>query len=160
MEPNLESEQRRGPAEPEGREHEAPRERVDLHLYFHLDEALARQIVVLFSAQFKAINTKLETIMAKQSDAAVTLTQQAAKLDTISDEVDKVSAETTALVKAVADLTAAAGNSDTTPEMDAALAAVQASSDRLATKVKGVDDLVADAVVTPPADGGSTPAAG
>lgn len=144
--PELNDETRRGPATPE-----APSEhvRVDLHHYFHIDESLARQIVGMASAQFRIINGKLEIIMAKQSDAAATLATVATALDTIGTEVDKIGTETTSLNDKVAQLTAALGDVDTTPEVDAALAAVQASASNLATKVKTVDDLVADAA--PPA---------
>jgi len=63
--------------------------------------------------------------------------------------VTKVGTETVGLQKAVADLTAALGNTQTTPEVDAALAALQASLGSLSAQVKTVDALVPDAPATP-----------
>ncbi len=96
------------------------------------------------------LHKEIRNIMASQAELAASLTAVNTQLNDIATEVDKVSGETSTLVKAVADLTAAleAGGA-TSPEVDAALAAVQASTSALATKVAAVDDLVPDAAPTP-----------
>lgn len=98
------------------------------------------------------ILTKVDHIMATQADLAAALNTTNDALTAIGTEVDKVGAETTTLVTAVANLTAIiSAGGGTSPEVDAALAKVQASADALAAKVKAVDDLVPDAPVVPAA---------
>lgn len=68
----------------------------------------------------------------------------------VGAEVDKIGTETQTLQKQVADLTAAiAAGGNTTPAVDTALSAVQASAASLASRVKTVDDLVPDPVAVP-----------
>ena len=96
------------------------------------------------------INEKVDRIMATQAELAAALNSANSSLTDIGTEVDKIGVETTNLQKNVADLTAAlAAGGTTSPEVDAALAALQATAAGLATKVKAVDDLVPDAPVTP-----------
>lgn len=96
-----------------------------------------------------ALHTLKDTIMASNSDLLTALNTVNSNLTDIGTEVDKIGTETAGLQKAVADLTAALANGTTTPEVDAALAAVQASTSGLASRVKAVDDLVPDVPVTP-----------
>jgi len=96
-----------------------------------------------------AIQHLKETFMASQSELLTALNTVNSNITDIGTEVDKIGTETQTLQKSVADLTTALGNVQTTPEVDAALAAVQASAGALAAKVKAVDDLVPDAPVTP-----------
>lgn len=129
--------------------------RLDVH--FHIDgltlNVNVNHTVSVDRALFALINSikhEVHSIMATQAELAAQLAAVKVQLDTIGAGVDKVSGETSTLVQAVADLTAAlAAGSATTPEVDAALAAVQASSDALAAKVKAVDDLVPDAAPAP-----------
>jgi hypothetical protein len=90
-----------------------------------------------------------ETLVASNQDLLAALNLVNANVTDIGVEVDKIGTETTALQKSVADLTAALANGTTTPEVDAALAAVQAGVAGLASRVKAVDDLVPDSPVTP-----------
>lgn len=70
-----------------------------------------------------------------------TQTELAAALSTATEKITKIGAETSALLAKIADLTdAIAGANLTTPEVDAALAALQA-------QVDVVDALVPDAPV-------------
>ncbi len=83
------------------------------------------------------INQRLEKIMATQAELAKDLTA-------ISEHVAKIGTETSATLQKVTDLeTALANAGNTTPEVDAALAALKA-------QVQVVDDLVADAPVPTP----------
>ncbi len=68
----------------------------------------------------------------------------AADLKAVQDQVDKVGAETTATLAKVGELEALLANQPggTSPEVDAAMAALKAS-------VKVVDDLVADPAAPP-----------
>ena len=69
--------------------------------------------------------------MATQAELATALT-------TVTDEITKIGTETQSLLAKIDDLTAAlAAAGATTPEVDAALAALQAQA-------KAVDDLVPD----------------
>lgn len=80
------------------------------------------------------IHAQLETIMA-------TLAEATAELGALKDQVTKVGAETQTLIAKIAELTAiidAGGAGNTTPEFDAALAALKA-------QVEVVDSLVPDA---------------
>lgn len=95
-----------------------------------------------------AIQNLKEILMASNADLLAALNTVNDNVTAIGTEVDKIGTETQGLQKSVADLTTALGNVQTTPEVDAALAAVQASAAVLATKVKAVDDLVPDAPVT------------
>ncbi len=78
------------------------------------------------------IKSLLEKLMSTQEELAASLAQ-------VSEQVAKIGTETSTLVQKVDDLTAAlAAAGNTTPEVDAALAALQA-------QVTVVDDLVPDA---------------
>lgn len=83
----------------------------------------------------KPIRLILERIMSTQAELA-------AKLNDLTTAVTKIGTETTSLLQKVQDLTDALANSPTTPEVDAALSALQAQA-------KVVDDLVPDAVQVP-----------
>ena len=98
----------------------------------------------------KLINDKVTHIMATMADVKTALDKANDTLTSIGTEVDKVATETQTLITAVSNLTAiiSAGGA-TTPEVDAALAKVQASADALAAKVQAVDALVPDTAVTP-----------
>lgn len=74
--------------------------------------------------------------MATMADLTQALTD-------LTTEVGHIGDETGVLVQNVADLTDALANVKTTPEVDAALAALQA-------QVKKVDDLVPDSTFVPP----------
>ncbi len=94
--------------------------RIDLHVWLHDDPAA------------HLILTKLEKLMASQAELA-------ASLETVSAQVAKIGTETAGLLAKVTDLEAAIANAgNTTPEVDAALAALRA-------QVQVVDDLVVDA---------------
>jgi predicted nucleic acid-binding Zn-ribbon protein len=105
--------------------------------------------MLLLEWLFRSINRKLEAIMATQQELAAALTTANQQLTDIGTEVDKIGTEVTGLEKQVADLTAALGNVQTTPEVDAALTALQATTASLASRVQTVDNLVPDAPVTP-----------
>lgn len=94
----------------------------------------------------REINQKVSVLMANQTETLAQLADMKATVDVIQTEVTKIGGETDGLIAAVAALTAAAGNVQTTPEFDAAFAAVKDSVASLAAVVKGVDDKVADAV--------------
>ena len=80
---------------------------------------------------FTLVLERLEYIMATQAELATALT-------TVTDEITKIGTETQSLHAKIDDLTAAlAAAGATTPEVDAALAALQAQA-------KAVDDLVPD----------------
>jgi len=96
-----------------------------------------------------AIQHLKDTLMASQAELLTALTTANDSITSIGAGVDKIGTETEGLQKAVADLTAALGNVQTTPEVDAALATLQASVASVASRVKAVDDLVPDAPVTP-----------
>ncbi len=77
------------------------------------------------------LHKEVRIIMATQAELA-------ADLQAVTDQVAKIGAETTATLQKVTDLEAAlAAGGGTTPEVDAALAALKA-------QVKVVDDMVAD----------------
>ncbi len=81
---------------------------------------------------FEHIHKEVRNIMATQAELA-------ADLQAVTDQVTKIGTETTATLQKVTDLEAAlAAGGGTTPEVDAAMAALKA-------QVKVVDDLVADA---------------
>jgi chromosome segregation ATPase len=106
------------------------------------------QLVLIEEFLVQHIHKDIKKIMGTQQEAVQALTDVKTSLDDIGTEIDHIGTETDGLVKAVADLTAAAGNMQTTPEFDAALSAVTASKDALKTRVKTVDDKVADATTT------------
>jgi len=89
------------------------------------------------------LGAKLDLILSNQGIIMSTQAELAAQLNTVTAEVTKIGTETQTLLTKIADLTAAieAGGA-TTPEVDAALAALQA-------QVKVVDDLVPDAPPAP-----------
>lgn len=92
------------------------------------------------------ILTGVNAIMATMQEVQKSLTDLQAVVDGIGAEVDKVGVETQKLQDAVKTLTDEfAAGGVTTPEVDAALSAVQASATALAAKVQAVDDLVPDA---------------
>ncbi len=77
------------------------------------------------------LHKEIRIIMATQAELA-------ADLAAVTDQVTKIGTETTATLQKVTDLEAAlAAGGGTTPEVDAALAALKA-------QVKVVDDMVAD----------------
>lgn len=98
----------------------------------------------------QVINLKIERFMGTQAELLASLNALNDKVTTIKTEVAKIGTETQALVTNVATLTQELANQGTTPEVDAALAAVQGNVDSLATQAQAVDDLVPDAPVTPP----------
>lgn len=87
----------------------------------------------------------IRIIMANQEETLAAMAALKDQLDATNARVVKVGTEIDGLVQAVADLTAAAGNVQTTPEFDAAFAAVKDSADSLAAVVAADDDKVADA---------------
>jgi ABC-type transporter Mla subunit MlaD len=91
------------------------------------------------------LHKDIKAIMGKLEDATAALNTMTASLNDIGTEVDKIGTETDGLLKAIADLTAAAGSLQTTPEFDAALAAAQAATDAVKARVVTVDQKVADA---------------
>ena len=96
----------------------------DLHI--HLPDGASAE-------HLAAISHRLDAI-------AMDLTQATAELTALTAKVTKIGTETTTLLQKIADLTAiidAGGAGNTTPEFDAALAALQA-------QVKVVDDLNPD----------------
>jgi len=98
----------------------------------------------------KLILEKVNHIMATQAELAAALKTANDALTAIATEVDKVGTEVDTLNAAINNLTAiiSAGGA-TTPEVDAALKALQTSVDSITAKVKAVDDKVPDAPVTP-----------
>jgi hypothetical protein len=95
--------------------------RVDV--YLHLDSDLRQAM--------NSLVTKVDTIMLTQTQLAATLT-------TLGGEIKKIGVETTTLLEKVTALTEAVANAgNTSPEVDAALADVQAQA-------QVVDDLVPD----------------
>lgn len=96
-----------------------------------------------------AIQHLKDTLMASNADLLAALNTVNDNVTAIGTEVDHIGTETQTLVQAVADLTAALANGTTTPEVDAALARVQASVTSVAGRVQTVDNLVPDAPVTP-----------
>ncbi len=77
------------------------------------------------------LHKEIRNIMATQAELA-------ADLQAVTDQVTKIGAETTATLQKVTELEAAIeAGGGTTPEVDAALAALKA-------QVKVVDDMVAD----------------
>lgn len=126
--------------------------RIDVHL--HVD-AVTINVSHTVSADdvlktmFKSIIDQGVKIMASQADLATALSGLNDSMTAIGVEVDKVGTETQTLQAQVATLTAALAGGTTTPAVDAALAAVKATSDSLAAKVQAVDALVPDAPVSP-----------
>ena len=125
-------------------------------MFFGEFRRAALELLRAISIQLMHNQLELRKIMATQAELATALNALQAKLGDIGTEVDKVGTETVGLQKNVADLTAAINAGDTTsPEVDAALKAVQDSTDSLSARVKAVDDLVPDPA--PPADGTPAP---
>lgn len=118
--------------------------RVDVDVRHHFDSGLVSQLLSIFSQ----INRKVTLIMANVSDLPARLAALEASLTGISDNVDKVSGETAALILEVSELRDALSNTPLPPEAETALAAVETRAANLAAKVKAVDDQVAD-VSTP-----------
>lgn len=108
--------------------------KLDVNHYFHW-------------GQESLILQRLDQIMATQADVAAQLTAQAATLAAQATQVAKIGTETDGLLQKIADLTVAveqAGNA--TPEVEAALAAVNDQTLVLQSAITGVDDKVPDAV--------------
>lgn len=109
--------------------------RIDVHVFVH--DARDDLLVTL--------NHKVDNLMLTMAELQTTLESATQKIQTIGTEVTKVSAESTTSLQKIADLTAALANQgNTTPEVDAALAALQDSLTKLATQVQAVDALVPD----------------
>lgn len=84
----------------------------------------------------EGVKEKLDHLIKHQHQIMSTQAELAAQLSEVAAQVEKAKAEITAKI---ADLETAIGNAgNTTPEVDAALAALKAS-------VQGVDDIVPDA---------------
>ena len=91
-------------------------------------------------------------INMNRSELIERLTGIDAALAALDAGVNKIGDETRALQAEIADLTTAVENAgNTTPEIDAALAAVQARMRTLEATVQSVDDLVPDVNPEPPA---------
>jgi len=99
----------------------------------------------IFCCAAHSLTTTLERIEMNQAEMLSRLTDLDTSMAAIGDEVTKVAGETTALLAEVATLKDAVANAgNTSPEVDAALAAVEARAGTLAASVQGVDDLVPD----------------
>lgn len=103
------------------------------------------------SSSLHHLHTKVNKIMATQQALADALTTANNKLVVLGNTLDKIGGETSGLVSGtttlqaqVATLTDELANLETTPAVDAAMAAVQATTDSLTAKAKTVDDLVPD----------------
>lgn len=80
-----------------------------------------------------------------RTELAASLAATAAALGVLNETVTKIGTETQGLLDRVGELTIAVENAgNTTPEIDAALAAVEAQKAALATALQSVDDKVAD----------------
>ncbi len=91
-----------------------------------------------------AVIVLLKTILSNQEELMATQADLVKQLTAVKDELVKVGAETTNLVKAVADLQAVIANGPAvTPELQAAV-------DAVAAQAKVVDDLVPDAPAPAP----------
>lgn len=82
------------------------------------------------------LNHKLEIIMSQQDAAAE-------QLNTVSDTLTKVSAETSTLLALIQELKDAAGNDTVSP-------ALQAAIDKVAEQASAIDALVPDAPAPTP----------
>lgn len=124
--------------------------RLDVHVYIHDSN----------DDKLNLILQKVNTIMATQAELAAALEAANTALSDVGDKIDaalpevtKIGTETQTLITAIANLTAIiSAGGGTSPEVDAALAKVQASADRLKTssdsltgKLQEVDALVPDA---------------
>lgn len=107
--------------------------RIDVHHHIHFENELRADLAKI-SHQ---IQTLKEITMASQAALAASLTALAAQLEKAKAEV---TAEVATLNTKVQELTDALGNVQTTPEVDAALAAVQ-------TSAQALDDMNPDATV-------------
>jgi hypothetical protein len=98
--------------------------------------------------QFGLVHSHLSYLKGKIMATQAELTQG---LNDLTAQVTKIGAETAATLQKVSDLEAAiAGAGGVDPS-------VQAAFDALKAQVQAVDDAVADAPVTPPADSPATP---
>jgi hypothetical protein len=96
---------------------------------------------------FKRLDEIEQRITMNQTELAAALTLAAAAAQSQAEIVGKISAETTALLDAIAVLQAELKNAgNTTPEVDAALAALGAATDSLTAALRAVDEKVPDAV--------------
>jgi len=95
---------------------------------------------------FNRLDAIEKRIIMNQSELVSALTAAAAAAQSQSDIVSKISAETSALLFAIAQLQQELANLGTTsPEVDAALVALDAASASLTTALRAVDDKVPDA---------------
>lgn len=113
------------------------------HLTIDLNVNLAGPVVQAFTSQ---VLNLLEQILTTQAEAAATLRAQSATLDATKAIVEKVGTETTALLSEVQTLKdiIAAGGVPVSAELQAAIDAVAASAQRVATAAAGVDAQVPD----------------
>lgn len=106
----------------------------------------------------KLVNIKVTRIMTTLQELPGVLNAMNDKLGLVKTEVGKIGTETQALQTKVQTLTDALNNAGpVSAEVQIALDSLSASVDNVASSVKQVDDLVPDAVDTPPVDTGSTP---
>lgn len=111
----------------------APPMKLELHVHVHHHDGHDAEREIL-----AAIATLERKIMSTQAELA-------SSLQSVTAKVDKIGGETRTLLQKIDDLTTAVQNAgNTTPEVDAALAALQA-------QVDVVDNLVPDAPAPEPA---------
>lgn len=111
---------------------------MEIHVHIHDDRHTKGMLEKILENQHSII-TKTNQIMASQAQVAQQLT-------TLSTQLDKALTEIQTQIQALTDAVAAAGNS--TPEVDAAIAALGVSAQKL-------DDLNADPSTG--GTGGTTP---
>lgn len=104
------------------------------HHYHHRHVEARCEVMRRLDALEGKIDLNMETIMA-------TLEELTAILATISSEVDKVSADTDALLAKLA----AIPTSGLTPEQQAAIDSAVTSATAIADRLKAIDDKVPDA---------------
>jgi len=106
----------------------------DIHVHLHLDQREAPRWAITLREMVSQILTNQETTMA-------TLDELNAALATISSEVDKVSADTDALLAKLA----AIPTGGLTPEQQKAIDDAVVSATAIADRLKAIDDKVPDA---------------
>lgn len=100
----------------------------------------------LFKPLIDNVNQLSRTMDMNREELASQLSGLASTLNGLNATVTKIGAETQSLLDAVAELTTAVENAgNTTPEIDAALLAVQEQGTALAAALQSVDDKVPDA---------------
>jgi chromosome segregation ATPase len=116
-------------------------------VHIHIAEAHVYLAPESLDVKLDNIATSIQGLKMDMATALQRLTDLAGTVANIQTEVDKVGGETDALVAEVANLKAViAAGAVTTPEVDAALAAVEARASGLAAAVQAVDDKVPDPV--------------